>query len=74
MKSVNKRLLLSTSESGDVVIAEVAQRYQKDPRFNEYYVSRSTLTKNVESGNFTEVSDKVEWDGRIWMLSSDMVQ
>ena len=70
MESVNKRLLLSTSSSGDVVIAEVAQSYHKDPRFNEYYVSRSTLTKNVESGNFTEVSDKVEWDGRIWMLSS----
>jgi hypothetical protein len=72
MESVNKKLLLSTSSSGDVVIAEVAQSYHKDPRSNEFFVSRSTLAKNVESGNFTEVSDKVEWNGRIWILSSDI--
>ena len=74
MELVNKKLLLSTSQDGDVVVAEVARNHKKDPRNNEFFISRATLQVNVESGNFVEVSDKVDWDGRIWMLSEDIVQ
>ena len=74
MESVNKKLLLSTSQDGDVVVAEVARNHKKDPRSNEFFISRDTLRVNVESGNFVEVSDKVDWDGRMWILSEDIMQ
>ena len=74
MKLGKKKLFLSTSSDGDVIIAEVAQNYKKDPKSNDFFISRDMLKCNVESGNFIEVSDKVEWDGRIWMLSEDIGQ
>lgn len=74
MKLGKKKLLLSTSSDGDVIVAEVAQNHRKDPKSNDFFISRDMLKCNVESGNFIEVSDKVDWNGRIWMFSEDIGQ
>lgn len=72
MKLGKKKLLLSTSSDGDVIVAEVKQNHRKDPQSNDFFISHDMLKCNVESGNFVEVSDKVDWDGRIWMFSEDI--
>jgi len=64
------KYLLTTSEDRDVIVAEVPDNYKYKER-GEYIVSKAVIDVNVKSGNFLEVTGKVDWDGRIWILDSD---
>jgi len=64
------KYLLTTSEDRDVIVAEVPENYSFKDK-GEYLVSKSFIDVNVKAGNFLEVTGKVEWDGRIWILDSD---
>jgi|AACY02.14.fsa_nt_gi hypothetical protein len=63
------KYLLTTSVNNDVIIAEVSPTHKKAER-SEYFVSESFLKANRK--NFTEITEEVEHDGRVWMLTSDM--
>jgi hypothetical protein len=64
------KYLLTTSEDKDVIVAEVPQNYKFNER-GEYVVSKSFVDVNVKAGNFIDVSGKIDWDGAVWILSSD---
>jgi hypothetical protein len=64
------KYLLTTSEDKDVIVAEVPHNYKFNER-GEYIVSKSFVDVNVKAGNFKDVSGKLDWDGSIWILSSD---
>jgi len=65
------KYLLTTSEDKDVIIAEIPADYRYDERC-EYIVSKGFLDANVDSGTFTEMTDKLNWDGKIWVYSDDL--
>ena len=70
LKSKTK-YLLTTSEDKDVIVAEVPHNYKFDER-GEYIVSKGFVDANLEVGLFTDMTGKLDWDGKIWVLSSDM--
>lgn len=64
------KYLLTTSEDKDVIIAEVPHNHL----FNEgeRIVSQGMIDVNVKAGLFTDVTNKVDWEGKIWMFTEDM--
>jgi|TARA_R110000824_G_C14888432_1_gene644167 hypothetical protein len=62
------KLLLTTSTEGSVIIADVPKKHNKGKK--EYFVSESFLEVNQK--NFVDISDSTDWDGRIFMLKSDI--
>ena len=71
MKLKQTKYLLTTTDDKCVVIAEVPQHHKVDDRC-EYIVSEGVVKVNTESGNFTEVTGRISWDGRIWVMTSDL--
>jgi len=65
------KYLLSTSEDKDVIIAEVPHNYKFDER-GEYVVSESFVNANLKAGLFTDMTDKLDWEGKVWVLTSDI--
>ena len=61
-----KRLLLTTSTSGDVIIAEVDAKHPEEK--NAYFVSEAFVQINVKNGQFTDMTGKLDYDGRIWVM------
>ena len=61
-----KKLLLTTSTSGDVIIAEVDARHPEEK--NAYFVSEDFVQVNVKNGQFTEMTGKLDYSGRIWVM------
>ena len=61
-----KKLLLTTSTSGDVIIAEVDARHPEEK--NAYFVSEEFVQVNVKNGQFTEMTGKLDYSGRIWVM------
>ena len=61
-----KKLLLTTSTSGDVIIAEVDARHPEEK--NAYFVSEDFVQVNVKNGQFTEMTGKLNYSGRIWVM------
>ncbi len=65
------KYLLSTSEDKDVIIAEVPYNYKFDER-GEYVVSKGFVDANLKAGLFVDMTEKLDWEGKIWMLTSDL--
>jgi hypothetical protein len=65
------KYLLTTSEDKDVIVAEVPHNYKFDER-GEYIVSKGFVDANLKAGLFTDMTGKLGWDGKIWVLSSDI--
>ena len=65
------KYLLSKSDDGHVVIAQVPHSFKKQSPY-EFFVSEDFVKVNVKNGNFTNITDMVEWDGSVWMLTEDM--
>ena len=73
----DKSLLLSLSNDGVIVIAEVdrkaeEQKKQKTPWLREYYISEDCLQANLEKKTFTNISSRVDYNGRIFALTEDL--
>ena len=73
----SKHLLLSLSEDGVIVIAEVdreaeMQKKKKSPWSKEYYISKDCLKANLQSKNFTDISKRVDYNGKIYALTEDL--
>jgi len=72
-----KHLLLSLSEDGLIVIAEVDrdaenQEKKKSPWSREYYISGDCLKANLKNKNFTNITKKVDYNGKIYALTEDL--
>tara|TARA_B100000519_G_C14150938_1_gene394539 strand:+ start:359 stop:577 length:219 start_codon:yes stop_codon:yes gene_type:complete len=65
-----KRLMLTTSASGDIIVAEVKQTHQRNR--GEYFVSEDFVRINCENGQLTDITGKLDYSGRIYILSDDM--
>ena len=61
-----KKLLLTTSTNGDVIIAEVDARHPEEK--NAYFVSRDFVRINVERGHFTDMTGKLDYEGKIYVM------
>lgn len=66
------KYLLTKSDDGHIVIAEVSPTHKKSSE-HEFFVSRDCIKANIKRGTFTDVTDKVSWAGKVWMLTSDMI-
>lgn len=64
------KYLLTTSADKHVIIAEVPHNHAHNDR--EYVISSAMVKVNVESGLFTDVSDELDYQGKIWMLTEDL--
>lgn len=62
-----KKLLLTTSSCGDVIIAEVDARHPEEK--NAYFVSEDFVQVNVKNGQFTDMTGKLDYEGRIWVMN-----
>lgn len=65
------KYLLSKSDDGHIVIAQVPHSFKKRSPY-EFFVSQDFLNVNVKNGNFTDITNKVDWNGKVWMLTEDM--
>ena len=65
------KYLLTTSEDKDVIVAEVPHNYKFDER-GEYIVSKGFVDANLNAGLLTDMTGKLDWDGRIWILTEDL--
>jgi hypothetical protein len=65
------KYLLSKSDDGHIVIAQVPHSFKKKSPY-EFFVSKDFLKVNIKNGNFTDITDRVEWNGSVWMLTEDM--
>ena len=70
-QSCKMKHLLSKSDDGHIIIAQVPHSFKKRSQY-EFFVSEDCLRVNLESNNFTDITDQVDWDGKVWMLTSDM--
>ena len=65
---MSKKLLLTMSDDGAVIIADVPDKHKKTDK--EYFVSEGFLKANLP--NFKDCSESAEWDGRLFVLASDL--
>ena len=64
---IKKKLMLTSSSDGCIVIAEVEDGHQKVK--GESFVSEDFL--KVNSDKFVDMTGKIGWQGRIYVLKSD---
>jgi hypothetical protein len=73
-----KSLLLSLSNDGIIIIAEVNrdaedQKKKKTLWAREYYISNDCLKANLENKNFKDVTKQTDYkDGKIYALTEDL--
>jgi len=65
-----KRLMLTTSSNGDVVVAEVKQTQHRNR--GEYFVSEDFVRINCENGILTNITGKLDYTGRLYILTDDL--
>tara|TARA_R110000765_G_scaffold600_1_gene1531 strand:+ start:609 stop:827 length:219 start_codon:yes stop_codon:yes gene_type:complete len=71
MKSTKrKKLMLSTSIEGDVIVANVKPTQIRNR--GEYFVSEDFVRLNEENGTLTDMTGKFDIDGRIYILTADL--
>ena len=70
MKLKTTKLMLSTSTDGDVIVAEVKPTQARNR--GEFFVSEDLVRLNVASGIFTDMTHKIDWGGRIFILTADL--
>ncbi len=65
------KYVLTTSDDNHVIIAQVDDKYRKQ-KPNEVFLSTSTLQANVKAGKFTDISDRIDYEYKVWMLKEDI--
>tara|TARA_Y100000389_G_scaffold165795_1_gene170106 strand:+ start:860 stop:1063 length:204 start_codon:yes stop_codon:yes gene_type:complete len=65
------KYLFTQSEDNHIIIAEVPNTYRKENP-SDYFLSKSCVDANVKSKNFTDVSDSIDYEGKVWMLTEDL--
>ena len=73
-----KSLLLSLSNDGIIVIAEVyrdaeEQKKKSSAWSREYYISKDCLKANLKNRTFTNITNRINYkDGKIYALTEDL--
>ena len=67
-----KRLMLTTSLDGDVIVAEVKPTQARNR--GEYFVSNDFVRLNVQNGTLTDITEKVDNGGKVFILTTDLGQ
>ena len=67
-----KKLLLTTSLDGDVIVAEVKPTQARNR--GEYFVSDDFVRLNVQNGTLTDITEKVDNGGKVFILTTDLGQ
>tara|TARA_R110000851_G_scaffold80343_2_gene176848 strand:- start:1004 stop:1222 length:219 start_codon:yes stop_codon:yes gene_type:complete len=65
-----KKLMLTTSTDGDVIVAEVKPTQARNR--GEYFVSNDFVRINVENGTLTDITQKVNNGGEVFILTADL--
>ena len=65
-----KKLILSTSNDGVIVIADV--QANKVLTKGEYEISEDCAKRNVKCGTFKDIRSQCSYDGRLYALATDM--
>lgn len=65
------KYVLTTSDDNHVIIAQVDDKYRKQ-KPNEVFLSASTLQANVSAGKFTDISDRIDYEYKVWILTEDI--
>tara|TARA_Y100000310_G_scaffold303085_1_gene341080 strand:+ start:631 stop:846 length:216 start_codon:yes stop_codon:yes gene_type:complete len=65
-----KKLILSTSNDGIIVIADVDAN--KVLTKGEYEVSEGCMNRNVRCGTFKDIGKQCSYDGRLYALATDL--
>ena len=66
-----KKLMLTTSIDGDVIVAEVKPTQARNR--GEYFVSNDFVRLNVESGTLTDITQKVDNGDKVFILTEDLI-
>jgi len=61
-----KKLLLTKSMDGDVIIAEVERGHALE-QGKEFFISKDTLKANLLNKTFKDISDQVAWNGKVYI-------
>ncbi len=64
-----KRLMLTTSIDGDVIVAQVKPSQARNR--GEYFVSDDFVRLNVEKGILTDITAEVNNGGKVFILTDD---
>ena len=72
MITLQKRLMLTTSLDGDVIVAEVKPTQARNR--GEYFVSNDFVRLNVQNGTLTDITEKVDNGGKVFILTTDLGQ
>jgi len=67
-----KKLMLTTSLDGDVIVAEVKPTQARNR--GEYFVSDDFVRLNVQNGTLTDITEKVDNGGKVFILTTDLGQ
>ena len=54
-----------------MIVAEVDTSHKYNER-SEYVVSYDFVKANVDNGTLVDITNKVDWDKRIWIYADDM--
>jgi len=65
---MSKKLLLTMSDDGAIIIVDVPDKHKKNKK--EYFVSEGFLKANL--CKFKDCSESLGWDGRLFVLASDL--
>lgn len=65
-----KKLIISKSNDGVIVIADV--QANKTLEKGEYEISADCAKRNVKCGTFVDISNRVDYDGRIYALAQEL--
>ncbi len=65
---MSKKLLLTMSDDGAVIIIDVPEKHRKNKK--EHFVSEGFLKANLSK--FKDCSKSAGWDGRLFVLASDL--
>jgi|TARA_R110000824_G_scaffold401679_1_gene613559 hypothetical protein len=66
-----KKLMLTTSTDGDVIVAEVKPSQARNR--GEYFVSDDFVRINVENGTLTDITQKVDNGDKVFILTEDLI-
>ena len=67
-----KKLMLTTSLDGDEIVAEVKPTQARNR--GEYFVSDDFVRLNVQNGTLTDITEKVDNGGKVFILTTDLGQ
>ena len=65
------KYLFTQSEDHHIIIAEVSNTHQKENPY-DHFLSKSCVDANIASKNFTDISNSVDYEGKVWMLTEDL--